>query len=105
MRTRNKNRRTVKERNNPTDAFCDIHSDEKLTVETSAGETLLSVQFTLSTQIKSNCLVIPPPPSEVALQSRRDFGERVFSIFLTKIMAAIVDFKGSGRLERERNLY
>ena len=61
MRTRNKNRRTVKERNNPTDAFCDIHSDEKLTVETSAGETLLSVQFTLSTQIKSNCLVIPPP--------------------------------------------
>ena len=41
----------------------------------------------------------------VGLQSRRTFGERVLSIFLTKIMAAIFDFNGSGRLGRERNLY
>ena len=39
------------------------------------------------------------------LQSRRNFGERVLSIFLTKIMAAIFDFNGSGRLGREGNLY
>ena len=41
----------------------------------------------------------------VSLQSRRNFGERVLSIFLTKIMAAIFDFNGSGRLGREKNLY
>ena len=35
----------------------------------------------------------------------RNFGERVPSIFLAKIMAAIFDFNGSGRLGRERNLY
>ena len=40
-----------------------------------------------------------------SLQSRRNFDERVLSIFLTKIMAAIFDFNGSGRLVRERNLY
>ena len=40
-----------------------------------------------------------------SLQSRRNFDERVLSIFLTKIMAAIFDFYGSGRLVRERNLY
>ena len=39
------------------------------------------------------------------LQSRRNFGERVLSIFVTKIMAAIFDFNGSGRLGRERNMY
>ena len=32
-----------------------------------------------------------------SLQSRRNFDERVLSIFLTKIMAAIFDFNGSGR--------
>ena len=40
-----------------------------------------------------------------SLQSSRNFEERVLSIFLTKIMAAIFDFNGSGRLVRERNLY
>ena len=40
-----------------------------------------------------------------SLQSSRNFDERVLSIFLTKIMAAIFDFNGSGRLVRERNLY
>ena len=33
------------------------------------------------------------------------FSERVLSIFLTKIMATIFDFNGSGRLGREGNLY
>ena len=37
-----------------------------------------------------------------SLQSRRNFDERVLSIFLTKIMAAIFDFNGSGRLVREK---
>ena len=40
-----------------------------------------------------------------SLQSRRNFGGRVLSIFLTKIMTTIFDFNGSGRLGRERNLY
>ena len=40
-----------------------------------------------------------------SLQSSRNFDERVLSIFLTKIMATIFDFNGSGRLVRERNLY
>ena len=40
-----------------------------------------------------------------SLQSRRNFGERVLSIFLTKIMAATFDFHGNERLWRERNLY
>ena len=40
-----------------------------------------------------------------SLQSSCNFDERVLSIFLTKIMAAIFDFNGSGRLVRERNLY
>ena len=40
-----------------------------------------------------------------SVQSRRNFGERVLSIFLTKIMAAAFNFNGSGRLGRERNLY
>ena len=39
------------------------------------------------------------------LQVRRNFGERVLSTFLTKIMAAIFHFNGSGRLGREGNLY
>ena len=33
------------------------------------------------------------------------FGERVLSNFITNIMAAIIDFDGSGRLGREINLY
>ena len=41
----------------------------------------------------------------ISMQTRRNFGERVLSIFLTKIMAAIFNFKGSGRLGRERSLY
>ena len=41
----------------------------------------------------------------ISMQTRRNFGERVHSIFLTKIMAAIFDFNGSGRLGRERSLY
>ena len=41
----------------------------------------------------------------ISLQTRRNFGERVLSIFLTKIMATIFDFNGSGRLGRERSLY
>ena len=41
----------------------------------------------------------------ISMQTRRNFGERVLSIFLTKIMAAIFDFNGSGRLGRERSLY
>ena len=38
-------------------------------------------------------------------QSRRNFGERLISIFLTKIIAAIFSFNGSGRLGRKKNLY
>ena len=38
-------------------------------------------------------------------QSRHNFGERVLSNFITNIMAAIIDFDGSGRLGREINLY
>ena len=34
------------------------------------------------------------------LQNRSNFGEQVLSILLTKIMAAILDSNGSGRLER-----
>ena len=45
------------------------------------------------------------PSFRLRLQSRRNIGERVPNIFLTKIMAAIFDFNGSGRLTRERNLY
>ena len=37
-------------------------------------------------------------------QSRCNFGVRVFSNFLAKIMAAIFDFNGSGRLGRGINL-
>ena len=33
-----------------------------------------------------------------SLKGRHNFGERVLSIFLTKIMAAIFDFNGNGRL-------
>ena len=40
-----------------------------------------------------------------ALKSMRSFGERVLGIFLAKIMAAIFDLNGKGRLGRERNLY
>ena len=39
------------------------------------------------------------------MQSRRNFGERVLSNFITNIMAAIFDFNGSGRLGRGINLY
>ena len=35
------------------------------------------------------------------MQNRFSFGKGVLSIFLTKIMAAIIDFNGSGRLEGE----
>ena len=41
----------------------------------------------------------------ISLQSWRNFGERVPSNILTKIMAAIFDFNDSERLGRERNLY
>ena len=40
-----------------------------------------------------------------SLQRKRNFGERVLSIFLAKIVAAIFYFNGSGRLRRERKLY
>ena len=40
-----------------------------------------------------------------SLQSRRNFGERMLIILLTKITAAIFDFNGSGRLGREQNFY
>ena len=36
----------------------------------------------------------------VSLQSRRNFRERMLSIFLKKIMAAIFDFNGSGKMGR-----
>ena len=39
------------------------------------------------------------------MQNRFNFGKGVLSIFLTKIMAAIIDFNSSGRLGREINLY
>ena len=42
---------------------------------------------------------------KISLKSTRNFGERVLSIFLAKIMAATSDFNGSGRLGRRRNLY
>ena len=42
------------------------------------------------------------PPS---LQSRRNFGERVPSIFSAIIMAAIFDVNSNGKLGRERNFY
>ena len=42
--------------------------------------------------------------SKTSQQSRHNFGERVLSIFLAKIMTAIFGFHGSGRLGRERNL-
>ena len=38
-------------------------------------------------------------------KSRRNFGERMLTNFITNIMAAIFDFNGSGRLGREINLY
>ena len=41
----------------------------------------------------------------ISLLSRRNFGERVLSNFVTKIMAAIFNFNDSGRLGREINLY
>ena len=40
-----------------------------------------------------------------SLQMRRNFGERELSVFLAKILAAIFDFNGSGKLGRETNLY
>ena len=40
-----------------------------------------------------------------SLRSRRNFGERVLNNFITKIMAAIFDNNGSGKLRREINLY
>ena len=40
-----------------------------------------------------------------SLKGRHNFGERVLSIFLTKIMAAIFDFNGNGRLGEKRHLY
>ena len=40
-----------------------------------------------------------------SLRSRLNFGERVLSNFITKIMAAIFDNNGSGKLRREINLY
>ena len=40
-----------------------------------------------------------------SLRSRRNFGERVLSNFITKIMVAIFDNNGSGKLRREINLY
>lgn len=39
------------------------------------------------------------------LQDGRDFGERVLSIFLVKIRAAIFDVYSSGRVRREINFY
>ena len=36
-------------------------------------------------------------------QKRRNFGQRVFSIVLVKIIAIIFDFEGEGRLGRESN--
>ena len=39
-----------------------------------------------------------------SLQSRRNFGELLHDILLMKIIAAIFDFNGSGRLGREMNL-
>ena len=39
------------------------------------------------------------------LQTRRNFGERVLSIFLATIMVAIFDYNSSGRLGRVINLY
>ena len=43
--------------------------------------------------------------NKFSLQSKRNFGEQELSIPITKIMAIIFDFNGSGRLERERNLF
>ena len=40
-----------------------------------------------------------------SLQRKRNFGERVLRIFLTKLMAAVFYFNCSGRLGRERKLY
>lgn len=39
------------------------------------------------------------------LQDGRDFDERVLSIFLVKIRAAISDVYSSGRVRREINFY
>ena len=39
----------------------------------------------------------------ISLRSRCNFGERGLGIFLTKVMAYIFEFNGSGRLGRERN--
>ena len=44
------------------------------------------------------------PPTR-SPQSKRSFGELVFSTFLEKIIAAIFYFYSSGRLGREKNLY
>ena len=44
------------------------------------------------------------PPTR-SPHSKRSFGERVFSTFLEKIIAAIFYFYSSGRLGREKNLY
>ena len=49
--------------------------------------------------------VVGSRPCFNSLQSRRHFGERVLSIFSAKIMAAIFDLNGRGRLGRERKLY
>ena len=40
-----------------------------------------------------------------SLQSRHDFGKQMLSIFSAKIIPAIFDFNGSGRLGRERKLH
>ena len=53
----------------------------------------------------SHCTTFTMNTVKVSLRSRRNFGERVLSIFLAKIIAAIFYFKGRGRLVRERKLY
>ena len=41
----------------------------------------------------------------VSLQNRRDFGRRMVSILLVKVIAAISEFFSSGGLWREGNIY
>ena len=41
----------------------------------------------------------------ISLQSRRNFVERMLSIFQTKILTAIFDFSGSGRESGKRKKY
>ena len=64
--------------------------------------------FTVQTHgnIESICFIwLKKSQIIVSLQSRNNFGEQVLSNLLTKILAAIFDCNGSGRLDRERNLY